>query len=185
MNSTPTLVRGRAPQRLDLVQRGAVADDGSTGRSGRAIRRPIAAGSAKPSIPIALMKPSGARAGMRACSSGRLEGVSSTQDRVAREALGERVQDVAGAQRLAGRRPGGAGRSTRRGGAPRAGVDDLRQRRADRAGIAEHGELDRAAVRLLRVLRDDREPRRRRSTSGPSSYGYWRSAPVPTTSTAS
>ena len=51
----------------------------STGRSCRAIRTPIAAGTAKPSIPIALMKPSGAVAGMRACSSGRLDGVSSSR----------------------------------------------------------------------------------------------------------
>ena len=49
-----------------------------TGRSGCAMRRPIAAGSAKPSMPIALTKPSGSVAAIRACSSGRLDGVSST-----------------------------------------------------------------------------------------------------------
>ena len=43
------------------------------------MRTPIAAGSAKPSIPIALMKPTGSVAGMRACSSGRLDGVSSSR----------------------------------------------------------------------------------------------------------
>ena len=108
------------------------------------------------------------------------------QDRVARQALGERGEHVAGAQRLAGggrRGRRGALRAARR--RARARVDRLGERRADRGRVAEHGELDRAAVRLLRVLRDDRDPRARRRTSGPASYGYWRSAPVPTTSTAS
>ena len=114
---------------------------------------------------------------MRACSSGRLDGVSSTRiaSRGRRSAsacrtwparsgspgrAGPAARDARSARRRAGRggrRRGGAGVSGASPGRP-ARVDARRQRGADRAGVAEHGQLDRAAVRLLRVLRDEREP---------------------------
>ncbi len=124
------------------------------------MRRPIAAGSAKPSMPIALTKPSGSVAGMRACSSGRLDGVSST--RIA--SRGRRSASAASTWPARSGSPsaGGAGGSGRCHGAPagsRSRVDRLGQRRADRGRVAEHGELDGAAVRLVGVLRDDRHAR--------------------------
>ena len=82
------------------------------------------------------------------------------EDRVARQPLGQRGEHVAGAQRLAGRgrrrRIGAAQRRRRR---RRRALDRARERGADRGRVAEHGELDRAAVRLGRVLRDDRHAR--------------------------
>ena len=111
------------------------------------------------------MKPSGAVAGIRACSSGRLLGRLLEQDRVAR--AGARRARAGRGRRAAARRR----RRRRRGGGVR-GVTVLGarrppgERRADRGGLAEDGELDRAAVRLLGVLRDQREARRRRRRAG-------------------
>ena len=105
----------------------------STGRSGRAIRTPIAAGSGEAEHPHradeAERRGGGhARVQLRAAGGRLLE-----QDRVAREALGERGEDVAGA-RAAPRRPEGV--AVRAASAPGrrvpARVDRLRQRRADR-----------------------------------------------------
>ena len=82
------------------------------------------------------------------------------EDRVARQALGERGEHVAGAQRLA---VGGRRRRVRaaqlRRHPVRPPVDGHRQRGADRGRVAEHGELHRAAVRLVGILRDDGQPR--------------------------
>ena len=51
----------------------------TTGRSGRPMRRPAAAGSPKPRPPMAaLTKPIDSRACRRVCSSGRFEGDSSS-----------------------------------------------------------------------------------------------------------
>ena len=114
---------------------------------------------------------------------GRLDGVSSTQDRVAREALGQRVP-ARGPGRAARPAPGGAGRCVPRRRACRARRATARRaprrpRRGRRARPARPG-----CGAPPPGPRDHRQPRAC-VTSGPWSYGYWRSAPVPTTSTAS
>ena len=104
-------------------------------------------------MPIALMKPSGAVAGMRACSSGRLDGVSSSRiaSRGSRSASAASTWPARSGSPAAGG-AGGVG-ALRAAPRPARGVDRLGQRRADRGRLAEHGELDRAAVRLVGVLR--------------------------------
>ena len=91
---------------------------------------------------------------MRACSSGREDGVSSST-------IASRGRRSASACRTWPARsgsPGGGGSGTLRSGGARARLDELRERQADGAGIAEHGDVDGAAVCLLGVLRDHREP---------------------------
>ena len=83
------------------------------------------------------------------------------QDRVGREALRERLQDVAGRERLAGARRVGRGRALIRRSPAGALLDRLRQRLADRRRGAEDRERGGAAVRLVRVLRDHRQARPR------------------------
>ena len=137
------------------------------------MRSPIAAGSANPSPPIAaLREPSGSRAGSARCSSGRFDGRLLDHDRVAREPLGERREDVPGAQRLAGRRRRGR-RGTRE--RPAVGRRARRRRRcelgADRRRRREHGEVGRAAMHLGRVLADHRQPRVPARRTGPARRG--------------
>ena len=152
------LVGDRAPQRGDLVERGAVADD----RQHRAVlarhphadrRRQREAEHPHRADEAARRGGGDARVQLGPARRRLLE-----QDRVVRQPLGQRGEHVAGAQRLARarrRRRGRALAGGRGGRGPR--VDGLGQRGADRGRLAEHGELDRAAVGLGGVLRDDRD----------------------------
>ena len=155
----------RAPQRLDSYSDEPSPTTATTGRSGRAIRTPIAAGSANPSPPMAaLRKPSGARAGSSRCSSGRLDGVSSTTTVSAGSRFGQRGEHVR--RPASARRPGraaAAARTARRPGGPDGrGRSPARRARAQTAaGSAEDGQLGRAAVRLGRVVGDQRDARAR------------------------
>jgi hypothetical protein len=94
---------------------------------------PIAAGSAKPSMPIALRKPSGSVAGMRACSSGRLDGVSYDDRRRGR--AGEQVRE-----RAHGVRAG------RLGAQQRDGAEDLVRLGRGRAPVVHRHDHDRRAA---------------------------------------
>ena len=136
------------------------------------MRTPIGADRPNPSPPIAaLRKPSGRRAGMRACSSGRLDGDSSTST----TSSGSRSARAASTcpARSGSPGPGGAGGSGRAepGGAPtRALGQPARASSAHTAaGSASSDQLGRAAVRLGRVVGHERDPRARRSTNGPGS----------------
>ena len=155
-------VGGRAPQRGDLVERGAVADDGqhravlprdphADRRGHREAEHPHRADEAE------RLGRRDARVQLRAARRRLLE-----QDRVVRQALGQRGEHVAGAHRLAGLRRRRRGRALAgRPGGGGASVDRLGQRGADRGRLAEHGEVDRAAVGLRGVLRDDGDARAR------------------------
>ncbi len=95
---------------------------------------------------------------MRACSSGRLDGVSSS--RIA--SRGRRSASAARTWPARSGPSGGGSRAVRRGViGPGRASDGVRERRADRVGRAQHGELDGAAVRLLGILRDEHQTRRR------------------------
>ena len=91
---------------------------------------------------------------MRACSSGRLEGVSSTR-------IASRGRRSASAASTWPARSGSAGVGRgRRGGPhalaapdPLARPDRVGERGADGGRLADHRELDRAAVRLGGVVR--------------------------------
>ena len=117
------------------------------------------------------MKPSGAVAGMRACSSGRLDGVSSS--RIA--SRGRRSASAASTWPARSGSPRRGGRAARAGARRAVGrgprVDRRGQRGADRRRLAEHGEVGGAAVRLGRVLGDDRDRASPASTSGPGVVG--------------
>ena len=147
-SSTSTIRRRRSRRRAG---RGAPC----AGRS-----RP---GSAKPSPPIAgLSEPSDSRAGSRSMQLGPARGRLLDHDRVARDPLRDRREDVSGAHRLARR-----GRR-RRGGTRAAPVPHARaavRARASSAqtdaGAREHGELGRAAMHLGRVAADHRDARAR------------------------
>ena len=92
--------------------------------------------------------------------SGPVDGRLLDHDRVARQPLGERGQHVARGQRLAG--TGGAGGSgARRGAAARRAAGRVGERAADGGGWREHSQLGGAAVRLVRVVADDGDPRAR------------------------
>ena len=85
------------------------------------------------------------------------------EDGVGRQALGQRGENVAGAQRLAGLRRRRAARAwrTARAAGRRARRQPLDQAAADRARLGQEGELRRAAVRLGGVVGDEREARAR------------------------
>src|SRR3954451_25078025 len=128
------------------------------------MRTPMDAGSAKPRPPIAALRnPSGARAGTRTSSSGRLDGDSSTIT----ASTGRRSASAANTcpARSASPAAGGAGAGGRSRAAlaatPRSGPasGSARQAAGRGARAGEHGEAGRAAVRLGRVLGDDRDPR--------------------------
>ena len=126
------VVGGRAPERLDLVEARAVADDGQH-RAVRA-RHPQAdrRRQREAEHPHRAEEPQrrgrgDARVQLRAAARGLLQ-----QHRVAREPLRQRLQDVAGHQRLARpRRLQGSRTGVRRGGGL-ARADGLRERLADR-----------------------------------------------------
>ena len=154
------LVARGAPERLDRVERGPVPHHRHHGPLGRAMRTPIGAESPNPSPPIAALRnPSGRRAGMRACSSGRLDGDSSTSTDVLGQALPQGGQHVAGPQRLA--RPGRRGRlwpREPRRRRTRTGAHRPGQLRAHRRRLGQQHQLGGAAVRLGRVVGHERDP---------------------------
>ena len=154
-------VAGRAPQGLDLVERRAVADHGQHRPVGARHPQPDRGRQGEAEHAHGAHEPERRGRGHARVQLGAAGGRLLDEDRVARQALGEGGEHVAGAERLA---VGGRGRGRR--AAERLAGDltlvDLRgQRGADGGGVAEHGELDGAAVRLLGVLGDDRHPRAR------------------------
>ena len=154
MNSAPTSYRAAFHEAWIAVDGGAVADDGHHRSLGNARRTPMAAGSAKPRPPIAaLTKPSGRRAGMRACSSGR-GGRFLDQDGVGRQTLRERGQHVPGLQRLTRAWRLGAGGRRICCGDGRRGSIDVRARATARRR-REQRQFGGAPVDLRRVVRDD------------------------------
>ena len=118
-------VARRAPQRLDRVQRRAVADaPRRTGRSGSAMRRPMVPGQGEAEAAHRGAEEAHRHAGRDArVQLGPARGRLLDEDGVGRQALGQRGEDVAGAQRLAGRRAAAARAGVANGpgcGPPRA-----------------------------------------------------------------
>ena len=163
----PGAVVRRAPERLDRVERRAVADEGDhrTVRArhpdaGRRRKREAEAphGGAEHAERLPRRQ---AHEQLRTVGRRLLE-----DDRVVREPIGDRGEDVPGAERLAGPRGlrglGALERLRRRGLSCGHGA---RERRAHRPRRGEHREVGRAAMHLGRVLadHDDRACRARRT----------------------
>ena len=125
------------------------------------MRSPIAAGRANPSPPIAGLKaPSGSRAGRRTMQLWPAGRGLLDHDGVARQALGERGEDVPGSERLARRRRRRRrGRHERRGRRSVARRHDPRELGAHGRGMREHRDVRRASVHLGRILADHGDPR--------------------------
>ena len=150
-----------APQRLDGVQRRAVAEHRHHGTVGQ--RHPHAHGARQGEAEAAhrraeeAHRDAGRDAGVQLGPAG---GRLLDEDGVGRQARGERVEDVAGAQGLAGRRRlqwGGLGeRPGLRALAPLRAAD---QAAADRARLGHDRQLRRAALRLGGVVGDERQAR--------------------------
>ena len=180
------LVGGRAPQRLDLVERRAVADHGQHRAVGPRHPHADRGGQGEAEHPHRADEAQRRGGGDPRVQLGAARRRLLEQDRVAREPLGERGEDVAGAaaaRRVAAaaaaaggvrcgvRRPGRASTASASAAQIAAGAPST----ASSTGLrcASSGSCVTSASRVLG------------STSGPGSYGYWRSAPVPTIRTAS
>ena len=178
----------RAPERLDRVERRAVADDRDDGAVGPRHAQPDRGGQREPEPAHGRAERAERLARRQAHEQlGTVRRRLLDHDRIAREALGQRREDVGRAQRLAGGR-----RSRRRGrhangagGASVARGQDARQLGAHRPGRRQHREVGRAPVHLGAIAA---RPSRRvvpAFTNGPGTNGYWRKTGAPTASTTS
>ena len=133
------VVRG-APERLDRsTATSRRRRSRRPGRSGSAMRSPIAAGRAKPSPPIAgLSEPSDSRAGRRASSSGRFDGDSSITiaSRGRRSAIAAKTCPARSGSPAAGGAGAGGARERRGRRARRARARRARARRRPAPGAA-------------------------------------------------
>ena len=153
---------GRAPHRLDLVDRRAVADD----RDDRPVRQrhPQPGHPGKREAEPALRGADVAErlaCGQPVASSGRSTGASSctTASRGSRSASAESTWPaLSGSPGAGGAAAPGA--TSGSGGSPRARAADLRARGTPRR-VAPERDVGGAAMQLFRVVGDDREPRPR------------------------
>ena len=142
-------VRGRAPQRLDLVERGAVADDRDHGAIRQRQAQPDGRGQREAEHPHRADEPAGRAGGDAGVQLGAAGGRLLDEDRVGREAARPaRARTWPGVERLAGLR---GRRRAANGPRTGAGSTTAASAAAHGARVAEHGQLGRAAVRLLRV----------------------------------